>query len=158
MLYLFPNKKTIMALDKENGSTQLNNVTRICGNTKIVGNITTQHDIRIDGYLEGKIKTEGKLVIGETGKCSGEAECKCVDISGSFDGILKVTELASLRDKCIFTGELHSDQLSIEPTVRMSGQIISPELSKKEDKKAVPIPPPSPASGGSPDIRTPEKK
>lgn len=158
MLYLFSNKKTIMALDKENGSAQLNNVTRICGNTKIVGNITTQHDIRIDGYLEGKIKTDGKLVIGETGKCSGEVECKCVDISGSFDGILRVSELASLRDKCIFTGELHSDQLSIEPTVRISGQIISPELSKKEDKKAIPIPPPSPASGGTPDIKTPEKK
>ena len=147
-----------MALDKENGSAQLNNVTRICGNTKIVGNITTQHDIRMDGYLEGKIKTDGKLVIGETGKCSGEVECKCVDISGSFDGILRVSELASLRDKCIFTGELHSDQLSIEPTVRISGQIISPELSKKEDKKAIPIPPPSPASGGTPDIKTPEKK
>ncbi|MFA5443377.1 MAG: polymer-forming cytoskeletal protein [Bacteroidales bacterium] len=147
-----------MAIDKENGSAQLNNVTRICGNTKIVGNITTQHDIRIDGFLDGKIQTDGKLVIGETGKCTGEAECKSVDISGSFDGILKVTELASLRAKCIFIGELHSDQLSIEPTVRISGQIISPELSKKEEKKDVPIPPPSPASGGTPDIKTPEKK
>ncbi len=127
-----------MAIEKENGLSQSNNVTRICANTKIVGNIVTQHDIRIDGYLEGQIKTDGKLVIGESGKCTGQVECKNVDISGIFDGVLKVSELASLKDKCVFTGELHSDQISIEPSVRISGQIISPELTKKDDKKPVP--------------------
>jgi cytoskeletal protein CcmA (bactofilin family) len=156
MLYLPGNRKTIMALDKESGSSQMNNVTRICGNTKIIGNIETQHDIRIDGYLEGKIKTEGKLVIGETGKCVGEVDCKSVDVSGSFDGVLKVSELASLRDKCVFTGELHSDQLSIEPSVRISGQIISPELSKNNDKKVISHS--LPASAGGPETRIPEKK
>lgn len=131
-----------MSLEKKIELPPINNVTRICSNTKIVGNITTQHDIRIDGYLDGKVKTEGKLVIGETGKCVGEAECQSVDISGYFDGILKVTELAALRDKCVFKGELHSDQLSIEPSVRISGQLISPELSDKKEKKAVPAPTP----------------
>lgn len=132
------SKKIYTAIEKDNGIAQTNNVTRICANTKIIGNIVTQHDIRIDGYLEGQIKTDGKLVIGESGKCTGQAECKNVDISGAFDGVLKVTELASLKDKCVFTGELHSDQLSIEPSVRISGQIISPELSKKDDKKPMP--------------------
>ena len=127
-----------MAIEKDNGIAQTNNITRICANTKIIGNIVTQHDIRIDGYLEGQIKTDGKLVIGESGKCTGQAECKNVDISGAFDGVLKVSELASLKDKCVFTGELHSDQLSIEPSVRISGQIISPELSRKDDKKPMP--------------------
>ncbi len=127
-----------MAIEKDNGIAQTNNITRICANTKIIGNIVTQHDIRIDGYLEGQIKTDGKLVIGESGKCTGQAECKNVDISGVFDGVLKVSELASLKDKCVFTGELHSDQLSIEPSVRISGQIISPELSRKDDKKPMP--------------------
>ncbi|HPS25403.1 MAG TPA: polymer-forming cytoskeletal protein, partial [Bacteroidales bacterium] len=65
-----------MAIEKDNGIAQTNNVTRICANTKIIGNIVTQHDIRIDGYLEGQIKTDGKLVIGESGKCTGQAECK----------------------------------------------------------------------------------
>lgn len=126
-----------MALDrdsKDTGLAQANQVTRISNDTKITGTIITQHDIRIDGYLEGKIKTEGKLVIGETGKCKGEVECNSVDISGSFDGVLKSAELASLREKCVFTGEIHADQLSIEPTVRISGKLISPELSKKEIK------------------------
>ncbi|MFA7200279.1 MAG: polymer-forming cytoskeletal protein [Bacteroidales bacterium] len=126
-----------MALDrdsKDTGMAQSNQVTRICNDTKITGTIITQHDIRIDGYLEGKIKTEGKLVIGETGKCKGEVECKSVDISGSFDGILKSSELASLREKSVFTGEIHSDQISIEPTVRISGKLVSPELSKKGGK------------------------
>jgi len=138
MLILVNNKIKAMPLEKKIDSSPMNNVTRISGDTKIIGNITTQHDIRIDGYLEGKIKTDGKLVIGETGICVGEAECESVDISGAFDGVLKVSELTSLREKCVFTGELHSDQLSVEPSVRISGQLISPELSKSKDKKSVP--------------------
>ncbi|NLA15902.1 MAG: polymer-forming cytoskeletal protein [Bacteroidales bacterium] len=139
---------------KDMGSTQSNHVTRICSDTKITGTIITQHDIRIDGYLEGKIKTEGKLVIGESGKCKGEVHCKSVDISGSFDGVLKSTELASLREKCIFTGEIHSDQISIEPTVRISGTLVSPELSKKDEKK--PLPSTTPYAPVS--IKAPEEK
>ncbi|HPV87858.1 MAG TPA: polymer-forming cytoskeletal protein [Bacteroidales bacterium] len=145
-----------MATEKSNGSSLMNNVTRICGNTKIIGSIITQHDIRIDGYLEGKLKTDGKFVIGETGKCVGEAECKCVDISGNFDGVLKVSELASLRGKCIFTGELHSDQLSIEPSARINGQLISPELTKNSEKRSDE---PSPVSEETPAmIRITKKK
>jgi len=147
-------KKAIMSIEKKIELSPTNNVTRVCSNTKIVGNITTQHDIRIDGYLEGKVITEGKLVIGETGKCVGEAECQSVDISGSFDGILKVTELASLRDKCIFKGEIHSDQLSIEPSVRISGQLISPELSDSKAKKPIP----APVINESPEAALPERK
>ena len=143
-----------MSLEKKIELSPTNNVTRVCSNTKIVCNITTQHDIRIDGYLEGKVITEGKLVIGETGKCVGEAECQSVDISGSFDGILKVTELAALRDKCVFKGELQADQLSIEPSVRISGQLISPELSENKAKKAVP----GPATKDIPGAVLPEEK
>lgn len=123
-----------MAIEEKNGSS-LNNVTRICPNTQIIGNIITQHDIRVDGEIDGEIKTEGKLVIGESGKCKGKVQCKNVDISGSFDGVLTISELASLRDKCVFVGELHTDQLSIEPTVRISCQIISQELSGHKDEK-----------------------
>lgn len=126
-----PKKPTIMTIEREDTSSS-NNVTRICPNTQIIGNIITQHDIRIDGTVDGEIKTEGKLVIGESGKCKGKVQCKNVDISGLFDGVLKVSELASLRDKCMFTGELHADMLSIEPTVRISCQIISQELSAKK--------------------------
>ena len=128
-----------MALDrdsKDTGLAQANQVTRISNDTKITGTIITQHDIRIDGYLEGKIKTEGKLVIGETGKCKGEVECNSVDISGSFDGVPKSAELASLR-KNVFTGEIHADQLSIEPTVRISGKLISRNCQKGDKEPVV---------------------
>ena len=35
--------------------------------TKIVGDITSQADFRIDGNLEGTINTTGKVVVGEEG-------------------------------------------------------------------------------------------
>ena len=112
-------------------------VTIIAANTKIVGEISTQYDLRVDGVIDGKLKTEGKLVVGESGTFQGEADCKSVDIGGLFDGILHVSGIATLRDKCVFKGEIHGDQLSIEPSARILGQIVSPQLTKEgTDKKA----------------------
>ena len=38
---------------------------RIEKNTVIKGNITSQADFRIDGKLDGNVKTSGKVVIGK---------------------------------------------------------------------------------------------
>ena len=60
--------------------------------TRIVGNITSQADFRIDGKVEGTITTTGKVVIGEEntpdkspsnktkdnfGKISRNQQCPC---------------------------------------------------------------------------------
>lgn len=117
-------------------------VTLISANTRIVGEITTQYDLRVDGIIEGKLKSEAKLVVGESGTFKGEADCKSVDIGGMFDGTLLFSGVATLRDKCVFKGEIHGDQLSIEPSARILGQIVSPQLTKEgmeEPKAAEPI-------------------
>ena len=43
--------------------------------TKITGDVNSNGDIRVDGSLNGKLITKGKVVIGETGKVKGEISC-----------------------------------------------------------------------------------
>ena len=59
---------------------------RIEKNTIIKGDITSQADFRIDGKLEGNVKTSGKVVIGKDGLIKGKVECVNADIEGNFDG------------------------------------------------------------------------
>ncbi|HRP61102.1 MAG TPA: polymer-forming cytoskeletal protein, partial [Vicingus sp.] len=61
--------------------------------TEIVGEIKCLGDIRIDGTLSGKIVTEGKLVVGQTGTIDGEVICKNADISGTINANIAVKEL-----------------------------------------------------------------
>ena len=62
------------------------NPTEIEKNTRIKGDIVSEADFRIDGKLDGNVKTSGKVVIGKDGYINGKVECVNADIEGSFNG------------------------------------------------------------------------
>ena len=88
---------------------------RIEKNTKIKGNITSEADFRIDGKLEGNVKTSGKVVIGKDGFINGKVECVNADIEGKFNGELFVKDLLSLKSSAIIEGTVSVSKLSVEP-------------------------------------------
>jgi cytoskeletal protein CcmA (bactofilin family) len=104
--------------------------------TKIVGNIETNGDIRIDGNIEGKINSKGKVVVGNNGFVKGEIYCVNAELSGVLEGKIVVTELLSLKASSKITGEMTVGKLSIEPgalfsgTCNMSGQSTTSQSTK----------------------------
>ncbi len=52
--------------------TDNNTINLISNGTDITGDVKSNGDIRIDGTLKGNLNTKGKVVIGPTGKVSGE--------------------------------------------------------------------------------------
>lgn len=88
---------------------------RIEKNTKIKGNITSEADFRIDGKLEGNVKTSGKVVIGKDGYINGKVECVNADIEGKFNGELLVKDLLSLKASAVIEGTVSVSKLSVEP-------------------------------------------
>ena len=87
---------------------------RILGTTLIKGDVTSESDFRVDGRLEGTVKTTGKVVIGKSGSIIGKIECASADIEGSFNGILLAKELLSLKSSAVIEGEVTATKLSIE--------------------------------------------
>ncbi len=84
-------------------------------NTKIKGEIVSQADFRIDGKLDGNLKTSGKVVIGKDGYIHGKVECVNADIEGSFNGELLVSELLSLKASAVIEGTVSVKKLAVEP-------------------------------------------
>jgi len=89
--------------------------------TKIVGEIISNGDIRIDGNLKGNITTKGKLVIGNTGIVIGNISCKNSDISGKVEGKVIVEELLALKSTSEVQGDIVTSKLSIEPGALLNG-------------------------------------
>jgi cytoskeletal protein CcmA (bactofilin family) len=88
---------------------------RIEKNTKIKGDIISEADFRIDGKLDGNVKTSGKVVIGKGGYIHGKVECVNADIEGNFNGELLVSDLLSLKASAVIEGTVSVTKLAVEP-------------------------------------------
>lgn len=128
------NKKPRMATEFSGGQPN-----RIEKNTKIKGDITSEADFRIDGKLEGNVKTSGKVVIGKDGYIKGKVECVNADIEGKFNGELQVTDLLSLKASAVIDGTVVVSKLSVEPGATFNA---SCTMGKALPSVPTPTPPP----------------
>ncbi|QXP73232.1 polymer-forming cytoskeletal protein [Tenacibaculum sp. HL-MS23] len=126
---------------KENKKTSDNKVSErnIVGkNTQITGDIISEGDFRIDGTLEGTIKTNGRVIIGESGFVKGKIECANADVEGKFSGELVVSNTLTVKTSANINGDVVIGKLSVEPgasfnaTCAMKGAV--KELNKDEQK------------------------
>ena len=99
---------------------------RIEKSTTITGDIVSEADFRIDGTLEGTIKTSGKVVIGKDGVINGLIVCSYADIEGQFNGKLEVKESLSLKASSQLEGEAVIGKLIVE-----SGAIFNAKCSMR---------------------------
>ena len=118
---------------------------RIEKNTKIKGEIVSEADFRIDGKLDGNLKTSGKVVIGKDGYIHGKVECVNADIEGSFNGELLVSDLLSLKSSAVIEGTVFVSKLSVEP-----GATFNASCSMKGKNALNSNGAPNPDSKGSP--------
>ncbi|MCK5535196.1 MAG: polymer-forming cytoskeletal protein [Bacteroidales bacterium] len=114
--------------------------------TRIIGEITSTGDIRIDGYLEGNIEAKGRLVVGTSGHIKGTVSCRNADVSGKMEGKITVNELLSVKASATLDGDIITSKLAIDPgaiftgTCKMNekvslGSAISSKVEKKGDAK-----------------------
>lgn len=131
-----------MFSDKKNSTEDLSKEqNKIAQGTSFKGDVESKGSFRIEGYLNGSIKTNGKVVIGKTGEVEGDIECENADLEGSFKGSLSVNAALSLRSTANVNGEVTVDKLSIEPgavfnaTCVMKGSVKDLSSESKKSKK-----------------------
>ncbi|SNR13987.1 bactofilin family protein [Tenacibaculum jejuense] len=104
--------------------------------TKITGDFVSEGDFRIDGTLEGTLKTNGRVIIGQEGFINGTVECNNADVEGRFSGEFNVSNTLTAKSTANITGNVNVGQISTEPgaafnaTCNMKGAI--KELGGKE--------------------------
>ena len=117
-------------------STQQNIISQ---DTKIVGDVVSKGAFRIDGQVEGNIRTQGKVVVGKSGFVNGTIEGTNADFEGSFSGKLKLSGTLSLKSTAYIQGEVEVGKLAVEPgatfnaTCNMKGAV--KELNKGEQQQ-----------------------
>ncbi len=114
----------------------------ISHNTKIVGDVVSEGPFRIDGTIEGNLKTPGKVVVGKTGLIKGTLEGTNADFEGTFSGKLNLSGTLTLKDSAVIEGEVIIGKLAVEPgatfnaTCSMKGAVKELSGERKTEKSA----------------------
>jgi len=103
-------------------------------NTSVIGDVNSEGDFRIDGSVEGTIKTAGRVVIGAAGSVVGKIECENADIEGKFSGDLLVKCLLTLKASAKISGDVVINKLSVEPGAEFNATCVMKGSSVKELK------------------------
>ncbi|MGF1869708.1 bactofilin family protein [Photobacterium indicum] len=122
-------------------SSQHTSSTIIAQGCSIRGNIELTCNIQVDGYVEGKVRTDQTLVISNQGRVKGEIIANHIVINGMYDGTCYANSIEILQDGKA-SGTIHCDDLSIErggsflgetqPTSEETVTVINSQ--QKEDK------------------------
>lgn len=102
-------------------TVNVNEVSRISTGTVVKGEISSSNDIRIDGTFEGKIKSKGRVVVGEKALIKGDIICANVDFWGTMEGNFYVKDTLSLKSSSKVKGDLHIKRLHVELDARFDG-------------------------------------
>jgi cytoskeletal protein CcmA (bactofilin family) len=87
---------------------------RLVEGTKVVGDLISESNIRIDGEVQGNVVTTSKVVIGENGYIKGNLTCQEADIEGKIDGKLMIEGLLILREQAKVNGDIYTAKLHVE--------------------------------------------
>jgi cytoskeletal protein CcmA (bactofilin family) len=87
----------------------------------IKGSVEFLNELLIDGEVEGTIVSTGTLMIGEQACIRGEIRTKSVDVRGTVEGNIFVTERCELHAGCTLRGDIEAPRLVVNENVTFLG-------------------------------------
>ena len=101
--------------------------------THIVGDITTDGEVQIDGKVEGNVRCRS-LIIADTGEVSGKVTCESVTIHGTITGTVHGKSV-SLSSSARMIGDVNHETLTVEQGAHFKGQCIPFDAKDAKDSK-----------------------
>jgi len=98
-----------------------NNVSHISSGTVVKGEISSVADIRVDGAVQGKVYSKGRVVVGEDASLTGTLACTNVDFWGKIEGDVFVKDTFSLKGTAAVNGNIHVRRLQVEMGAQING-------------------------------------
>ena len=81
---------------------------------KIKGNITSDESVRIEGRINGNIKSSATITIGKSGNVTGKIEADVINIIGKAKGDIISRKKLILQSSAKFDGNINTDNVIIE--------------------------------------------
>jgi len=109
--------------------------TIIGSSIRVKGNFQGQGNIIVEGALEGSLKTDASIYIGNQAKIVANTEAKDVIVNGEVHGNIKAKNYLAIGGTAKIFGDLQYGEVSIERGAVINGQLLMlPEDHKRGEK------------------------
>ena len=105
-----------------NGTATATGTCVIAQGTSITGKFSATEDVRLDGVIEGDVKCDKRLVMGETGRVKGTIHAADAIIMGTIEGELIVGNTIHLKSTAKIDGVIQGKSMTVDDGARYSGE------------------------------------
>lgn len=112
--------------------------TIIGASIKVKGNFQGQGNIIIEGNLEGSLRTDANIFIGDRAKVVANIESKDVIINGEVRGNIKAKNYLAVGGTAKIFGDVQYGEISIEKGASINGQLLMlAEETRRNEKTKI---------------------
>ena len=98
------------------------NISIIGKDVVIVGTVTSEGGVQLDGKLEGSLTCGGDAVLGATSEMKGDVKARSVSIAGRIEGNITADDKIEMRATAVVNGDIKARRLSVEDGVTVVGR------------------------------------
>lgn len=108
----------------------------------LVGTLTVDGDVRIEGTLEGEVTATGEVSVHSTGTARAQIAANDIVINGTVDGSAVAKDFISVGERAVVTGEVRSARLRVDEganvnaTISMNPSDAPPARRAHEDQES----------------------
>ncbi len=121
---------------------------------RVVGDVTGDEDIVVNGRVEGKIRVDRKVVVSPGAEVEGDIQAKSVVVGGRVLGQVMASERTELLSSGRVQGNVHAPRIVMAEGAQIQGRVVMPSdaatrppsVARGEEVKrsAAPVAPPKP--------------
>ena len=93
---------------------------------RVVGDVTGDEDLVINGRVEGKIRVDRKVVVSSGAEVEGDIQAKSVVVGGRVHGQVQASDRAELLPTGRVQGNVHSPRIVMAEGAQIQGRVVMP--------------------------------
>ena len=104
-----------------NGATDTSRGGTLSSGVSIKGTVKFQKELLIDGEVDGRIDSQGRLTIGKSARIKGDIKTRSVVVDGNVNGNIMAAERCELRAGCTVNGDIEAPRLVVDEAASFVG-------------------------------------
>lgn len=97
-----------------NGNARSHTVSVLGAGMTVTGDVSGEGELRIEGRVEGSVRTDGRVIVETSGEVVGDIEAKEVIASGKVSGTIKSSGAVRLESGCQVEADVEGVTISLE--------------------------------------------